>query len=150
MRTNDKGREWSELGDYPNLNDATGRVLEQEGNRLGSLFLRTYVDPLFGTSEAAILSRLEYQVVKGFLSADAPGAVMWELSMSNAAKEWIMVGTFDTVTVARRIRQIEGRASGGIFLEMHVEIDSSTDEDAFSVLHHTGRSALYGIRCRKN
>ena len=74
---------------------------------------------------------------------------MWRLKMTNAAKEWIEVGTFDTVTAAaRRIREIEGRSDGGIFLEMHVEIDFGTDEEAFSVLHHTGKRALYGIRRR--
>jgi hypothetical protein len=76
---------------------------------------------------------------------------MRQLKMTNAAKEWIDVGTFDTVTdAARRIREIEGRASGGIFLEMHVEIDFGTDDEAFSVLHHTGMRALYGIRRRVN
>ena len=72
---------------------------------------------------------------------------MWQLKMTNTAKEWVEVGTFETVTAAaRRIREIEGRPSGGIFLEIYVEIDLGTDEDAFSVLHHTGRQALYGIR----
>ena len=72
---------------------------------------------------------------------------MWQLKMTNAAKEWVEVGTFDTVSAAaRRIREIEGRPSGGIFLEMYVEINFGTDEDAFSVLHHTGRRGLYGIR----
>ena len=66
MRSNDKSRGWSELGDFPNLNDAAQRVLEQEGNRLGSLFLRTHVDPPFAKSDAAILSRLEYQGANGF------------------------------------------------------------------------------------
>ena len=72
---------------------------------------------------------------------------MWQLKMTNAAQEWVEVGTFDTVsTAARRIREIEGRPSGGIFLEMYVEIDSGTDEEAFSVLHHTGSRGLYEIR----
>jgi hypothetical protein len=74
---------------------------------------------------------------------------MWQLSMTNTAKEWTSVGTFDSVTAAaRRIRELEGRQSGGIFLELHVEIDFGTDDEAFSVLHHTGRRALYGIRRR--
>jgi hypothetical protein len=78
-----------------------------------------------------------------------PGGRMWQLSMTNAAKEWIPVGTFDSVTAAaRRIREIEDRPSCGIFLEMFVNF--GTDEDAFSVLHHTGRKALYGIRRRAN
>jgi hypothetical protein len=72
---------------------------------------------------------------------------MWQLSMTNAAKEWTSVGTFETVTAAaRRIRELEGRTSGGVFLELHVEIDFGTDEEAFSTLHHTGQRALYGIR----
>jgi hypothetical protein len=76
---------------------------------------------------------------------------MWKLKMTNGAKEWVEVGDFDTVTAAaRRIREFEGRSDGGIFLEMHVEIDCGTDEEAFSVLHHTGRRALYGIRRRLN
>jgi hypothetical protein len=34
---------------------------------------------------------------------------MWQLKMTSAAKEWIEVGTFDTVTAAaRRIRELEG------------------------------------------
>jgi hypothetical protein len=34
------------------------------------------------------------------------------------------VGAFDTVTAAaRRIREIEGRPSGGIFLEMYCQAD---------------------------
>ena len=76
---------------------------------------------------------------------------MWQLCTINADREWIAVGSFDTVTAAaRRIREIEGRSSDGIFLEMHVEIDCGTDEEAFSVLHHTGRKALYGLRRRAN
>jgi hypothetical protein len=76
---------------------------------------------------------------------------MWQLSMTNGAKEWFEVGRFDTVTAAaRRIREIEGRSRGGIFLELHVEIDFGTDEEAFSVLHHSGQRALYGIRRRTN
>jgi hypothetical protein len=77
---------------------------------------------------------------------------MWQLHMKAPAdQEWVQVASFETVTAAaRRIREIEGCASGGIFLEMHVEIDFGTDEDAFSILHHTGRKALYGIRRRRN
>jgi hypothetical protein len=69
---------------------------------------------------------------------------MWDLKMTTAAKEWVEVGTFDIA--ARRLREIEGRANGGISLEMYFEIDFGDDEEAFSVLHHTGRRALYGIR----
>jgi SAM-dependent MidA family methyltransferase len=64
---------------------------------------------------------------------------------TNAAKEWVDVATFESFTAAaRRIREIEGHPSGGIFLE----IDFGNDEEAFSVPHHSGRRALYGIRRR--
>jgi hypothetical protein len=34
---------------------------------------------------------------------------MWQLAMTNAAKEWVVVGRFDSVTdAARRIRELEG------------------------------------------
>lgn len=76
---------------------------------------------------------------------------MWQLSMTNAAKEWIEVGHFDTVrAAAARIRQIEGYPNTGVFVEMHVETELGSDEESFSVLHHTGRRALYGIRRRVN
>jgi hypothetical protein len=76
---------------------------------------------------------------------------MWQLKMTNAAKEWTDVGNFETVTeAARRIRELEGRPDGGIFLEMFVEIDFGTDDDAFSCLQYSGRKALYGIRRRVN
>jgi hypothetical protein len=76
---------------------------------------------------------------------------VWQLCVTNAAKEWIEVGRFDTVTAAARcIRQMEGRPTGGIFLEIHVYTESGDDDEAFSVLHYTGRQALYGIRRRVN
>jgi hypothetical protein len=72
---------------------------------------------------------------------------MWQLSKTNAAKEWTNIGTFDSVTAAaRRIREIEGYPNTGVFLELHVDTALGTDEEAFAVLHHTGRRALYGIR----
>ena len=76
---------------------------------------------------------------------------MWQLRKTNAAKEWTSVGTFDSVTAAaRRIREIEGYPNTGIFLEVHVDTELGTDLEAFSVLHHTGRKALYGLRRRAN
>jgi hypothetical protein len=71
--------------------------------------------------------------------------------MTNAATEWTSIGTFDTVTAAaRRIREIEGYPTTGFFLELHVDTALCTDDEAFSVLHHTRRRALYGIRRRTN
>lgn len=72
---------------------------------------------------------------------------MWQLKMTNAAKEWVEVGTFDTVTAAAaRIRVLEDYPTTGVFLEIHVDTELGTDEEVFGVLHHTGRRALYGIR----
>ena len=72
---------------------------------------------------------------------------MWQLKMTNAAKEWIEVGTFETVTTAaRRIRELESYPFTGVFFEIHVDTILGTDEEAFRLLHHTGRRALYGIR----
>ena len=76
---------------------------------------------------------------------------MWQLKRTNAAKEWVDVGTFDTVTAAAgRIRELEGYPTTGVFFEFHVDTEHGTDEEAFSVLHHTGRRALYGVRRRMN
>ncbi len=72
---------------------------------------------------------------------------MWQLSMTNAAKEWTSIGSFDSVTAAaRRIRELEDYPVSDVFLEIHVDTTHGTDEEAFAVLHHTGRRALYGIR----
>jgi hypothetical protein len=76
---------------------------------------------------------------------------MWQLKMTNAAKEWVQVGTFENVTAAAgRIRELEDYPTTGVFFEIHVDTLHGTDEEAFSVLHHTGRRALYGIRRRVN
>jgi hypothetical protein len=76
---------------------------------------------------------------------------MWQLKMTSATEEWTEVGNFETVTeAARRIREIEGYPNAGIFLELHVDTDLGNDDEALSVLHHTGKRALYGIRRRVN
>ena len=61
-----KLKQWSELGEFQNISDAAQRVLELEGDRLGALFFRVYVDPPGAKSDAEILCRLEYQTAKGF------------------------------------------------------------------------------------
>ena len=65
MRRN-KTQEWVELGAFENMLLAARRVLELEGDALGSVFFRVYVDPLYAKSDAEMLSRLEYQSDKGF------------------------------------------------------------------------------------
>ena len=73
---------------------------------------------------------------------------MWQLKMTNAAKEWIEVGSFETVTAAaRRITELDDRTVNGIFLEFYVDTtELGTDEEAFRVLHYTGHRAVYGIK----
>ena len=77
---------------------------------------------------------------------------MWHLAMTTPGKEWTQVGVFEIVTAAaRRIRELEDYPTTGVFLEFHVDTSHlGTDEEAFSVLHHTGKRALYGIRRRVN
>jgi hypothetical protein len=56
-----------------------------------------------------------------------------------------------TVTAAaRRIREIEGRSTGGLFLSMLVEIDYGNDDEAFGHLEYKGQRALYVIKRRIN
>ena len=73
---------------------------------------------------------------------------MWQLKMTNAAKEWVDIDTFATVTeAARRIAELEDIPKNGLFLEFYVETNEfGTDEEAFRVLHYTGKRALYGIK----
>jgi hypothetical protein len=74
---------------------------------------------------------------------------MWELKMTNAAKEWTDAGTFETLAgAAGRIIELEGYPTHGVFLNFHVLAGSipDSDEEALRVFHHTGKRALYGIR----
>jgi hypothetical protein len=49
--------------------------------------------------------------------------------MTNAAKEWIEVGTFDTVmAAARRIRELQSYPTSGVFFETHVDTVFGTNE----------------------
>jgi hypothetical protein len=70
--------------------------------------------------------------------------------MTNAAKEWIEVGNFDSVTAAsRRICEIEGGDGDahGLLLEFYVQTGEwGTDEEAFRVFHYTSIRARYGIK----
>ncbi len=73
---------------------------------------------------------------------------MWQLKIkTKTAKDWVEVGTFDSMTAAAaRICELEGAPTTGVFLEVYVDTVHGTDDEAFSLLHHTGRQALYGIR----
>ena len=79
---------------------------------------------------------------------------MWQLAMKMPAdKDWSPVGIFASVTeAARRIVELEGVPTNGLFLEFYVETNEfGTDDEAFRVFHYTGKRALYGInRSRPN
>jgi hypothetical protein len=76
---------------------------------------------------------------------------MWRLKMTNAAKEWIDAGGFETVTAAaQRIRELEKYPVTGVFLEMYVDTVHGTDEESFGHLEHTGRRALYVVKRQVN
>jgi len=76
---------------------------------------------------------------------------MWQLMTTNAAKEWVEAGSFETVTAAaRRIRELEDYPVTGVFLEMHVDTVHGNDEEAFGHLEHKGRRALYVVKRRAN
>jgi hypothetical protein len=67
--------------------------------------------------------------------------------MTNAAKEWIEVGNFDSVTAASRgICEIEGRDARSVSGILRRSRGMGTDEEAFRVFHYTGKRALYGIK----
>jgi hypothetical protein len=69
--------------------------------------------------------------------------------MTNTACEWVADGSYETVTAAtRRIREIEGRATGGIFLSMFVEIDFGGDDEVLGRFEYTGKHTLYVIKRR--
>jgi hypothetical protein len=61
-----RGTPFEEIGAYPTIADAASHILKLEGGSDFALFFRVYVDT-FGTltnddtSDAAFLSRLEYQ-----------------------------------------------------------------------------------------
>jgi hypothetical protein len=70
--------------------------------------------------------------------------------MTNAAKEWVEAGNFDSVIAdSRRICEIESGDGDahGLFPEFYVETGEwGTDEVAFRVLYYTGKRALYGTK----
>jgi hypothetical protein len=69
LRMRDKNKEWIDLGTFEDIGAAARRVLELErepAQPMISMFFRVYADPLVEQSDAAILSRLEYQGTKGF------------------------------------------------------------------------------------
>jgi hypothetical protein len=73
---------------------------------------------------------------------------MWQLTMTNTAKEWIEVGTFETVTVAAsRIRELEGYPTTGVFFEAHFDTVLGTTRKlaVFFITRAAVRSTASGV-----
>ncbi len=78
---------------------------------------------------------------------------MWQLMMTNATKEWVHAGNFETVKAAAgRIRDMEGYPVTGVFFQILVETDFGTDDEFFGHLEHTGRNTkrCYVVKRRMN
>ena len=76
---------------------------------------------------------------------------MWQLMMTNAAKEWVEAGSFETViAAARHLRELEDYPVTGVFLQIYADTVYGSDDEAFGHLEHTGRRALYVVKRRTN
>jgi hypothetical protein len=65
---------------------------------------------------------------------------VWQLSMTNEAKESVEAGTFESVVAAaRRVVEIEGYPIKSLHLEMHVSTTAASDDEAF--VHLNTRAA---------
>jgi hypothetical protein len=74
------------------------------------------------------------------------GGEMWQLHMTNEAREWGLVGRFETIGQAvRRITELERSPRNGVFLRTYVD-PLSTDDEALRDLEYKGEIAAYVIR----
>jgi len=71
---------------------------------------------------------------------------MWQLHMTNEKRDWVKVGRCETVGEAvRRITELEGSTSYGLFLRTYVD-PHSTDDEALSNLEYKGAKTAYVIK----
>jgi hypothetical protein len=64
---------------------------------------------------------------------------MWQLKTAHRGDAWTKLGEFDTVAAAaRKIIELEAYPVTALFFDMLVDTKSSTDDEAFSYLEHTG------------
>jgi hypothetical protein len=71
---------------------------------------------------------------------------MWQLHMTNEAREWGLVGRFETIGKAvGRITELEGSPRYGLFLRTYVD-PLSSDDEALRDLEYKGQVAAYAIR----
>jgi hypothetical protein len=74
----------------------------------------------------------------------------WQLMMTNAAREWVEAGVFDTMLgAAARICEIEDHPVKGLFLRVYAD-PYGTDEEALGALEYNGRRTAYVIQRRVN
>ncbi|MDR3489792.1 MAG: hypothetical protein P4M05_33500 [Bradyrhizobium sp.] len=68
--------------------------------------------------------------------------------MTDAARVWGIVGSFQSVTAAvRQIIHIEDKQISGIHLEMYVDATvEDNDDEATGYFEYTGKKALYAIK----
>jgi hypothetical protein len=71
---------------------------------------------------------------------------MWQLHVTNEAREWSLVGRFETIGEAvRQITELEGDTATGLFLRTYVD-PVCTDDEALRDLEYKGARAAYVIR----
>jgi hypothetical protein len=74
---------------------------------------------------------------------------MWQLHMTNEAREWGLVGRFETIGKAvRQITELEGSPRNGLFLRTYVD-PLSSDDEALRDLEYRGEIAAYVIRSER-
>jgi hypothetical protein len=74
---------------------------------------------------------------------------MWQLHMTNEAKEWGLVGDFETIGKAvLRIKELEGLSHNGLFLRTYVD-PLCSDDEALRDLEYKGEIAAYVIRRKR-
>lgn len=69
---------------------------------------------------------------------------MWHLKMAERGKEWVTVGSFETVAAAaRKIIELEGSSAYGVFFQIYIETGTgaASEHEAFGHLEHTGKNS---------
>jgi len=70
MRPNAPPRQWSQLGEFPDLNSAVRRILEHLGKSYDSLRLSVYVDTISVKGDREILESFVYFGADTFYQID--------------------------------------------------------------------------------
>jgi hypothetical protein len=71
----------------------------------------------------------------------------WALHRTNQNREWVMVGTCESLSeAAARIIEIEQMPVKGLFFELHVSTLGGDDGEFLGHLEFTGKGALYVVK----